>query len=414
MSRLPVVALVNPPSARPVLRDYYCSTRPKAPYLWQPIDLLALAAALTGRAEVHLLDAVGGRVGRAAATRHVEALAPDAVFALASSLTREADLAWLHGIARPGRRLVVGGEVALDPAFDFDRWPSVDGLCLDFTDPGPVDLLLGEAAHGRVRTRGVAPSTQHIGDTYRLGAMPHDALTGRYRLLPWAGPFRSLLTDFGCPFACTFCNSGRHAIGARRRDLEDVAADIDRLARRVYLRDMTFGGYRDHALAVLDLLAPHRLSIRGFLRADLVDGEFAAALAGAGFSMAQIGVEAADEGQRRAMGKRLRDTPVVDGFARLREAGVAAGAHFVVGLQGEPEDAVRRCADTARRLGAAYVSINVYERRHGCAHQEPVHAARRAALGREARRAMLSFNARALARRALPTWRSAPAPRRWW
>ncbi len=403
----PRIALVNPPSDRAVLRDYYCSTFPKTRYHWHPIDLLALGAQLEGRADVLLLDAMGARLSRAAAKRRIELHAPDAVFGLVSALTEAPDLAFLRDVSASGvRRVAIAGEVALDPAFDFVRNDFVDGLILDFTGPEAADFLLGDAAAGRVRTATRDPDAPPQKGTYRVGQMPHVQLTSSHYSLPLtSGTFYSLLTDFGCPWACTFCNSGRHVLGYKVRDLDEVAREILHLGRlgaeRVYLRDMTFGANREHATRVMALLTGQRIKSRGFLRADVIDEDFAQTLGRGGFELAQIGIEAPSEAGRRAIGKKLADGKLSRAFALLRDHGVAAGGHFVVGLAGEPDDAVARCVRTAEELGCAYVSINVYEHRHGCEVQEPVSSLRRRVLARQAQIAMLQYNGRRLVRQKL-------------
>jgi hypothetical protein len=390
------VLLLNPPAGRPVLRDYYCSTLPKAGYFWQPIDLLALGALLRERAEVRLIDACGERRSARRTEKDVRSFVPDTVFALVSTLTRDRDLVWLRRLAASGTRVVIGGEVALDPRFDFDAHPGIAGLVLDFTAPEAADFLLGEAPRGRVRTREHEPAAPATNGTFRLGPMPHDLLErGPYHLPLWGG-FHSLLTDFGCPFTCSFCNSGCHSIGYKVRALDDVAADIDALAalgaRRIYLRDMTFGARRAHGLAVLELLRARGFELRGFLRADLVDDELASALRAAGFTLGQIGIESPAQEARARIGKHLTDASIERAFGTLRRHGIAAGAHFVVGFDGEPDDVVASCTDMARRLDAAYCSINVYEPRHGSKPLDAASRSRRRTLSTRARRAMLRYN----------------------
>lgn len=400
MARAPRVLLLDPPAAAPVLRDYYCSTRPKTAYRWQPIDLLALTAQLRGRADVLLLDCVAERLSTEAALQRIGAFEPDVVFTLASTLTAAQDLAFAATLARRGCRIVVGGEVALDPRFDFSAHPHVDGLILSFVAPEAAEFLLGSPPTGRIRTASFEPTPPSRGGVYRLGGpMVHEALKGRYQLPLWRRGFHSLLTDFGCIFACSFCNSGRHSIGHALRDIDEVADEVRALSlrgvRRLYIRDMTFGGVREHNLAVLSLLARHRFSLRAFLRADLVDDELADAMAAGGLRVAQLGVEAPTPSARRALGKQLGDSDVERASALLRDRGIAVGAHFVVGGQDRADEEAERCARYARGLGAAYCSINVLQQRNGCSALEAPSGAAREELITSAQRAMMRYNLRA-------------------
>lgn|GEM_PF-7110299 len=390
----PRVLLIDPPSQRPVLRDYYCSTRPKAGYRWHPVDLLALATRLAG--DVSILDCVSRRLDPSAARRRVEEIRPDCIVGLVSARTEAADLRFLEGLDAP--RLVLSGEVALDPAFDFAAHPNVAGLLLDFTAPEAADFVLGEPAAGRVRTPDHVPSAPPRGVEYRLGGV-FPALAGRYSLPLWQGGFASLLTDFGCTFACAFCNSGRHSIGHKLRALDEVDEEVAALAargvRRLYLRDMTFGGVPGHTAQVLQMLARHDFALRAFLRADLVDDAMADGLAAGGLHLAQIGVEAPTAAGRQALGKQLADHALRAASERLRKRGIAVGLHFTVGAPGDDAGRADACRRYAGELGAAYCSINVLQQRHGC---EPVHAPAQEAsrrLHQAARRAMRAYNVRA-------------------
>ena len=400
------VALVNPPAEAPVLRDYYCSTRPKARYHWHPIDILALAARLQDQAELLVVDAIAESLSEVAFRKRVAAFAPDSIVGLVSTLTKGTDLRVLSSLCGPDIRLSISGEVALDKSFDFARWSAVDGLLLDFTSPEAADFVLGKEAAGRVHTPEHQPTEPPQSTEFTLGPMPHERLPARgYKMPLWGGAFRSLLTDFGCPFTCTFCNSGRHAIGYKRRAIDDVAADIAWMSalgtQRVYLRDMTFGARREHTLEVLSMLAPHQWSLRGFMRADLIDDELASALSDSGFELAQIGIEVPKQGRRSALGKKLLDSKLLDGVSHLRRHQVAFGAHFVLGFEGDEVDAVLDCANLAEQLGAAYLSINIYAHRLGCEHQTPVDDARRAKIERRAWQVMWRYNGPRLVKTAV-------------
>ncbi len=400
------VLLINPPARTPVLRDYYCSTRPKARYFWQPIDLLALAALLRNDHDVRLIDAIGARRTETSLLEEAAAFAPHDLFVLASTLTRDADIAFaaklaqrIHSVTGNTPGVVLGGEVALDPNFDFTAAPFVRGLALDFVTHEVARFVAGGPPAGRVRTPDHAPLAPTAPRRpFTLGSVPHAALGfTSYRLPFWANGFASLLTDFGCPYTCSFCNSGRHSIGFSLRDPDDIAADTAAIAatgvRHVYLRDMTFGAVRDHSLAVLDALSGHNLASRAFTRADRIDATFARAMRRSGFEVAQIGVDLPDESQRHALGKNVTDSEQIAAFRYLNENRIMAGAHFVIGFADDRPDIVAACLRTAAQLRASYCSINLYTNRFGTtslATSTPGPA--RAWLGLYASAAMLAYN----------------------
>lgn len=365
--------MLNPPAprfTRAVLRDYYCSTYPKAGYYWHPIDLLAVAALLQKKGQIIIIDAVACGMNQRQVRQQVEEISPDAIFALVSSLTCQADLEFTETLVRDRERLVIGGEAALNPNFNFGAYPFVDGLLLDFTCRSAVEFLIGEAPAGRLRTRDHAPAEPVIGEKYSIGVVPHQQITrGEYRLPLWRGDFYSLLTDFGCPHDCPFCNSGKNSLGFKLRDLDELSEELKNLkqlnAHKIYLRDMTFGADPAHMESVLNLLTPYQFLLRGYMRADQITRDSAKRLKVAGFDMVQIGVERPTQAARRRLKKNISDDDLTETFRILREVKIKAGAHFVVGLAGDAPGVVRDCVQTAKHLQAAYCSINIYQHRLG-------------------------------------------------
>ena len=140
------------------------------------------------------------------------------------------------------------------------------------------------------------------------------------------------------------------------------------------------------------MLAPHQWSLRGFMRADLIDDEIARSLSESGFELAQIGIEVPKQGRRSALGKKLLDSKLLEGVGHLRRHGVAFGAHFVVGFEGDEVESLIECATLADQLDAAYLSINIYAHRLGCEPQAPVDDLRRDQLERRARQVMWRYN----------------------
>ncbi|MBI9074969.1 MAG: radical SAM protein [Desulfatibacillum sp.] len=395
---LPRVLLLNPPAAKPVLRDYYCSTRPKTSYYWQPVDLLCLAAQLDKRARVLMVDAVTHGIPPKTLRKMVKAFAPHAIYCMVSTLTEQEDLALLKQLAGEKARIVIGGEAALNPNFFFEEYPVIDALALDFTAPELGDFLLEGRVSGRLRTRDQAPGPPPNGTEYSMGVTPHNTVDNAlYKIPLWRGVFHSLLTDFGCPHRCSFCNSGLHSLGHKTRKVKEIGQELELLkrleAKQIYLRDMTFGANKSHGHEVLDLLAGYPFTLRGYLRADQITPNFSKSLKRAGFAMAQIGVESPLPEARKAMGKNLGDEVFIKAFRQLHEQGIEAGAHFMVGFDQDHPLIARYCVDMAAKLGAAYCSINIYEHRLGARPILPADRVRRHWFSLHARAMMARYNA---------------------
>lgn len=368
------VLLLNPPWHARILRDYYCTSVSKAAYLWPPIDLLAQSGHLHAAGhQVELLDCVAERTSRAGCLARVERTDPAALVVLTSPLSEREDDALIRALDR--RTIVVSGEAASsDPAGYLAARPWVTAALTDFTVDSVARLLAGEAGPlpGLWRRQGerILPALPAVGPV-RMPPPRHDLLAaGAYRM-PLCGRERvgSLLTDFGCPHRCRYCNSG--AFGHRLRDPAELDCELDLLERLGYahllLKDMSFGARPAHALAVCERLARRRFTWQAYVRADDVTPELAAAMAGSGCRLVQIGLESGERRVRGEYGKPLEDSAFELAVARVRARGMGVGLHVVLGLPGEDAAARRATRRLVTRLRPDYLSVNVATLRRGSA-----------------------------------------------
>jgi radical SAM superfamily enzyme YgiQ (UPF0313 family) len=275
--------------------------------------------------------------------------------------------------ARGGALVGLGEELFGDPAAALAAHPALDAVVTDFTSDAAARWLSGErdglrgivwrdgggVAGDPAPARGAfaIPTPEHARfplDAYRLPfAVPH----------PWA----TVLASFGCPFACAYCNSG--TAGYRPRDPDNLAEELDLVQalgiRHVFVRDMTFAADRAHGEAVCAVLRGRGLSWNCYCRVDRVDPALLAAMAAAGCVMIHFGVESATADLRGALGRGTGVERAEDAFRWAREAGIGAGAHFILGLPGETEADVGKTVALAKRLRPDYASFNVYTPRAG-------------------------------------------------
>ncbi|MBI5528163.1 MAG: radical SAM protein [Deltaproteobacteria bacterium] len=368
------VALINPPAPRPLLRDYFCTSVPKTGYYWHPIDLLCLSGRLAAAADLVVVDAVAeGLDGGQVMARLGNARLSAAVVLAAAGF--DADLEFAAQLKAGKAEVVVGlGEDMLgDPAGALGRHPFLDAVLTDFVGdalvrwldgerapvPGIVFLVGGGIRDAKEPARGmfVAPPAEHTRfplDAYRLPfAVPH----------PWV----SILSSFGCPFRCAYCNSG--SFGYRLRDPANLAEELDVVSalgiRHVFVRDMTFAADRAHGEEICRVFEGRGLSWNCYCRIDRVDMDLLRRMAAAGCVMIHFGVESAASDLRTVFLRGAGVERAEEAFAWSREAGIAAGAHFILGLPGETEEDVEKTIGFARRLKPDYASFNIFTPRAG-------------------------------------------------
>jgi radical SAM superfamily enzyme YgiQ (UPF0313 family) len=370
------VLLLNPPGRTTYIRDYFCSKTTKSNYLFQPIDLVVLSGTLASAHEVAVLDCMAERLGVEAARARIDTLAPDAIVSLVGSVSWDEDRAFLAEQARHGRRVLAIGDVlqeASERRLADEPW--LEACLHDFSNDDVLRYLAGRAdevcemtlrtPEGPVRVRRGARK-----GVYRVPRPRHELFPRKgYRFsFARAREFATVLSDYGCPYPCTFCVIG--TLGFKTRPLEDVLEEIDFLRARgvkeLFFLDQTFGVVRERGLALCSALAERGdLSFTAFTRPDTADDELCAALRRAGCHTVILGVESADDALLEAYRKGYRAHAVAESVSRARRHGLRTVGTFIIGLPEETEASLERTLDFALALELDFMSLNMAVPRFG-------------------------------------------------
>jgi len=368
------IVLLNPPGTRVYFRDGYCSTSSKSGYCWQPLDLLVQSGILTGLGhEIAFIDAVALRLEAQATVARVAAFQPDAVIGLAGDVSWPEDVRFYRRLVSAGcaPRLLLSGDVPrFEPQKAFGELPELQAIIEDFTTEGPSRFLRDEGdATGLILRDGTRlPCTDR---TWTSPPARHELLVRDAYRLPFHGgsPFASVLSSYGCPFACTFCNTGKLAY--KHRAVAEVVREVELVAdlgyRRMYLRDATANGHRRHWIEVCKGIAASSADLRWnvFCTFRPFDAEMAQAMRDAGCEIVQFGIETSSEGLRAETGKAFDNEAARAAVRYAHEVGMKVCGHFVLGLPGQGEDDVRSTAQFARELDLDWASFNLAAARPG-------------------------------------------------
>ncbi len=353
------------------MRDYYCTSVSKAGYAWHPAEFLFQSGVLAEHFDVQIIDAIAQELNPHEAARLIREPV-DLLVGLVGAACPDEDLDFIRKI--PARLKVVSGEVVLpQPAKWLANHKGIDAAMSDFSIARLLDLAEGaeEAPGLAIRSkRGISTPTSVNTSFIDIPTPCHELFNMRaYRMpLQKHRPYAELLTDFGCPHRCSFCNSGSLPYRRRRADGIDRELDlIQRLGlRQIFLKDMSFGAHSEHAVMIADLLAARDFDWHCYARIDNLTDVLIERMARAGCRLVQIGVEHVNEKILRRAGKRYTPGRIRDVFQAIRRAGMDAGAHLVLGLPGETPETLKeleRFIDTFD--DAIYLSINLYAPRMG-------------------------------------------------
>jgi radical SAM superfamily enzyme YgiQ (UPF0313 family) len=370
--------LLNPPGRRIYIRDYFCSKTTKSNYLFHPIDLVVLSGTAAAQHETAVLDCMAERLSPASAQSRIDAFAPEVIVSLVGSVSWEEDRAFLSAQHARGRRVIAIGDVLQEDSEERlaqEAW--LEAALHVFANQDLARYLSGELEaveqmtlrrpSGRIERVRRTPKQR---GTYRVPTPRHELFPERgYRFSFARSPrFATVLTDYGCPYPCTFCVIG--TLGFQTRPVPDVLEELDQLRsrgiREIFFMDQTFGVQRARALELCRALEERGdLSWTGFTRPDTATDELLDAMARAGCHTLILGVETADDALLESYEKGYVCREVREAFARLKRHGIRSVGTFILGLPEETADSLERTLELALELELDYMSLNLAVPRFG-------------------------------------------------
>jgi len=374
------VLLLNPPGDRLYLRDYYCSHASKARYYWHPYDLLVQSGFLAPEFEVQALDAMVTRMPYDKAAKDLQRRQFDALFFLTGAVSWRKDFAFVEQVVK-GRdvRVVATGDFLLTQGPKvMEEFPFLDAVLLDLTSVAVVEYLRGDL-DGDPRTN---LHYRHNGKLIigerKLESRKFTLPLPRYEIFPYrkyriphgkGKVFASILTDYGCPYQCSFCIGGK--LGYKTRDLDNVMEELQYFyglgIRELWVKDLTFGCSCRHGMEFCQALIDSGMKFDwvALSRVDVMDDEILTVMARAGCHTLQLGVESADEEILKSISKGISKQRIVEVFRCCRKVGIRTLAHFIIGLPGETETTALETIEFAKQLEPDYASFNVATPRIG-------------------------------------------------
>lgn len=379
------VLLLNPPGDRRFFRDYYCTKVSKARYYYHPLDLVYLSGRFGPAYDLKVVDAIAEVINFARCLAAIKEFDPDIVVFLISSPSYTQDLAFLTDAkaACPKAFFVGSGDVYREfKAGAFQLHSFLDAVLLDFSTPDLMTLL--EHAEGQVIDNIIYHHDGRIVEgqerhSYGRFSMP----IPRWDLFPldrYSFPFAlrrrvgTILTDFGCPYSCTFCPMS--TLGFKLRDIEGVIEEIRTLKsldiHELFIRDQTFGVNKQRTFDLCRRMVEEKLHVGWtcFSRVDVVTEEMLAAMRAAGCHTVMFGIETADDQTLKALRKNTTTAQTLHALELCRRSGLRTVGTFLIGLPEEPLESTAKTIELATRIGLDFASFNIATPRFGTAFRE--------------------------------------------
>ena len=372
------VLLLNPPGKLPYIRDYYCSKVSKGSYIYPPTDLVVLSGIIAEKYDVAVLDAMALGMDEGACMTEIGNISPKAIVALAGAVSYHEDATFLENIKRRyGIPIIVTGDLFLeDGEAMLKNHPFLDAILMDFTNADVIAYLSGEEdkiknmiyRKGSEIVKKTSPRTAE--KEYTIPLPRHELFMGNYNY-PFVRhrPFATVLTDYGCPYKCSFCVIA--TLGFKCRPVENVISELRYLktvgCREVYFNDQTFGIKRIRAQELCESMIKEELNF-GWVcwsRVDVIDEELLKIMKEAGCHTILFGVETANEKSLKSMGKGYTLREIEETFRLCKKHGIRTLATYILGLPGENKEDIIKTIEFAVRLDSDFVSFNTLIPRAG-------------------------------------------------
>lgn len=365
---------LNPPALdeRKINRHIMDPHVSKGNYLYPPYDFLMLSGWFhpSDRFELRILDAMAAGWPATHTLDEIVNWQPDFILAMTAPQSYTLDIAFLETVKqRTGVRLFCAGAVEHERREKvLERLPWLDGLLLEpiaddllrylSGDQGPFEALV-------LRDRQTLPAARHRPKWFEVPVCRHDLIDARLYSYPAmrTDRFTSMLTSYGCPFSCTYCEAPGFKFTMRTPDL--VLEELELIRRcgitEVCFKDWTFAANRKHAIAILDGMIERKMNLKWFTfsRVDVLDRDLIKKMKQAGCTVIQMGVETVNSDILPNFTRKHDLGQIKEIFNICQEEKVETLATLILGLPGDTEEYARKTIDFVIDLDPDYASFNI-------------------------------------------------------
>ena len=377
------IVLFNPPGSKIYIRDYYCSKVSKAYYYPQPVDLLMQSAYFEEeKYDLTVIDAIAEKKSLDEVITQLENIQPEFIVGLLGSVSLKEDLLAYDSVksALPQVKIACSGDALLDNYEDkLKEYDWLDVIITNFYIDGAKQWFesFQNKSENQDSFRGVAylketsdSSMEFVFDAGKISGkmeipVPKQAaFKGNYRM-PFANaePIATALTNYACPYPCTFCIMS--TLPYATRTAESIIEELKYLKqngyRFIYFSDQTFFQSKAVTREVLNWMVETDYGIDWmcFSRVDVVDEEDLKLMKSAGCRLIMFGVEWADNERLEKYKKHYSVDQIRNTFAISKRLGIKRLGTFLIGVPGQTKESIVNTVSFAKEIDTDYASFNV-------------------------------------------------------
>lgn len=368
------ILLLNPPGEKLYIRDYYCSKVSKAGYIYEPIDLLILSGILSTKHKVYVLDAIAHNYSPSKCLQKIDSINPDVIISLTGAVSFDEDVEFWKSIKASHEEVLIfaSGDILMeDTDLLISKLACLDGVILDFTDSDILDLFEDmERPYNTIVHKHKGELFKGIGEGKRgvfdIPIPRHEIFPLKKYIYPFiaGSPFATVLTDYGCPYRCSFCIMG--TLPYKWRSVENVMEELRYVktlgVRDIYFDDQTFGVIKNRGFELCRRMIDEKLGLKWccFFRVDMAEEETLLLMKKAGCHTVIFGVESGSNDILKIYSKDTTLDQIRKAFDLCRTIGLKTVATFVLGLPDDNEASIMETIRFAKEIEPDYASFNVY------------------------------------------------------
>lgn len=374
------ILLLNPPGSKNYLRDYYCSTVSKGKYFYHPVDLLYLSGTLSQEHDVVMLEALGMHLSINDTLKKIQEIKPNIVISLVAAPSFDEDHSFLQQLNNqcPDIRIIGTGDVFREfKKKTFDIMPYLEATCVDFSTEDLLkylrnqnDLPIQNIIY-RKNNELIQGDEIHTNGNFSIPAPKIEIFSKDLYEFPFSvqSPFMTVLSDFGCPYSCSFCPIS--TLGFKIRTTEEVLQELKHLwaagYKEVHFRDQTFGVNKARTIELCSKIQKElpKLTWSCFSRVDVLDEERIKAMSSAGCHTTIVGIEFDDDQMLKDLGKNIQKSQMFDAVELCHKAKMNIAGTFILGLPNQSEEDILKTGKLARLLKLDFASFNLATPRLG-------------------------------------------------
>jgi radical SAM superfamily enzyme YgiQ (UPF0313 family) len=371
------ILLLNPPSKNFIIRDYCCGHTSKADYCWPPIDLLVLSGILSQSHVINVLDSIIEEDSFNVSFTKILNFKPDYIISLTSAISLDDDMEFLYKIKKKINcsTFVIGDVAYFDPLYIMKNYKFLDGIIFDFTSSEILKFIEGERtnlmdmAYRKDKKIIICPKNNN--KTFHYPIPKHELFSLKKYSLPYArySPMTTVLFSYGCPYRCSFCNSGN--LGFKKRTIDNLLEELKYIAKlgikEIYFRDFSFTVNKERIKEICRQIIDNHLifSWSCDARVNNVDEELLNLMKKSGCYLIFFGVESSSNEILKNVKKGTNKTLIKNVFNYCSKIGIQTLGSFIIGLPHDTKDTINDTLNFSIEINCDYASFNLFVPRYG-------------------------------------------------